>query len=84
MLVIVRIALLLLILSDEGACIFHIYNSIMEQAFPGASKTPTTPVEFTDLAAKLDGGNGVRRIYKRNILVLRPTVGVLEQMKGEG
>ena len=33
-------------------------DSPMEHSLPEASKTPTTPVKGTDLAAAVDGGNG--------------------------
>ena len=44
------------VLFDEGALILH--DSQLRETPPEAGKTPTTPVQATDLAATVDGGNG--------------------------
>ena len=44
-------------LFDEGALILD-DDSPMNETLPGTGKTPTTPLQGTDLAAVVDGGNG--------------------------
>ena len=51
------------LLSEGARILSDDEDSFMEQSLPEAGKTPTTPVQGTDLAAVVDGGNGVERIY---------------------
>lgn len=44
-------------LFDEGALILN-DDTPIEETLPGTGKTPTTPLQGTDLAAVVDGGNG--------------------------
>ena len=50
-------------LLGEGTCLLDISCSPMEQTPRGAGNTLTTPVRVADLAATVDGGNGVERNY---------------------
>ena len=65
----------------EGACLFVISCSLMEQVSPGAGKTGktlTSPEWVADLEATVNGGNGVERNYStssqgRHVnVILRP------------